>query len=63
MHKHLQTFINSGKAPRKTDIESVLLKENCLEQRNWRDVKNFIHNIHVSQKRKVKKMNQASGVM
>ena len=52
--KHLNKFFLTGKVPRKNDIE-VALEEQALTSRSWRDIKNYIHNFHRSQKKKLSK--------
>lgn len=54
MRQHLDKFFNTGKVPRKADIDPAM-EESALSNRAWKDVKNFIHNFHNSHKNKIRR--------
>ena len=54
VRKQLSKFFATGRVPRKEDIDPAM-KEHALRNRTWKDVKNYIHNYHNSQKNKLRK--------
>lgn len=42
--KHLSVFIRMKKVPGKADIEKAINREQCLNARSWRNVKDFCYN-------------------
>ena len=49
----LDTFFRTGKVPGKKDIDAMM-GGNKFEGRTWKDIKNYVHNHHQAQKRKLR---------
>ena len=57
IEKHLKTFSDTFTAPRQADcVKCIELSGSVLENRNWLEVKNYVHNTNKSQKKKAAKM-------
>lgn len=50
IHKHFGSYLLLNRLPGKAAIEQVLTKEEALQCRKWRNVKDYIHNLLEKQK-------------
>lgn len=51
--RHFDKHLTLGRVPGKRECDSCLSAEKTLNQRSWKDVKNFVYNSIVSRRRKV----------
>lgn len=50
--RHLGNYIIMQKLPGKEAIQAVIIKENCLKNRTWKNIKDFVRNRITSKARK-----------
>ena len=41
---HFDSFIRMGKVPRKQEVDEVIKKEPILQERSWKNIKDFVYN-------------------